>query len=82
MGALKLLLPQEPVSRYILRYRERGAAPTVEVPPESGVTVIDKTERMMLVQGPSSQVLDLAATLGWQVCKEEWHELPKLDRWR
>ena len=58
--------------RYVFRYRGRGPAPAPDVARITGaVRVLDQVSRMLLVEGSSSQIAGLAATLPrWLVTEE------------
>jgi hypothetical protein len=68
------------MSRFILRYTGQGAAPESDlarIRSASGVSVVDSSPRMLLVEAAPQQVLQLAEELkGWTHAPERSFPLP------
>ncbi|TMQ33227.1 MAG: hypothetical protein E6K70_14275 [Planctomycetota bacterium] len=66
--------------RYILRFTGRGAMPEAhlrQIHSLPGVTVLDKSPRMLLVEAPPDAVEQLAKALpGWTYSSEQTIQLP------
>ena len=68
------------MSRFILRYTGQGAAPESDlarIRSASGVSVVDSTPRMLLVEAAPLRVQELAGELkGWTHAPERAYPLP------
>ncbi len=66
--------------RYVLRFQGRGAKPAADVEQVRrlpGVTVVEESSRMMLVEGDDETLPPLIETLsGWVVSPEQTYEVP------
>jgi hypothetical protein len=68
------------MGRFILRFTGRGAMPEAhraQIHAAPGVTILDSSPRMLLVQGPHQAVKQLAEKLpGWTCTGEQTIPLP------
>ena len=66
--------------RYVVRFKGRGLKPLADVEQVRrlpGVTVIDESSRMLLIEGDDDAVTILAEALpGWVVAPEKTYPLP------
>jgi len=66
--------------RYVLRYQGEGAKPsgdTARIRQTPGVTVVDESSRMMLIEGDEASLAGLAQTLpGWAFAPEQNYPVP------
>lgn len=66
--------------RFVLRYEGQGAAPepdVVRIAEQPGAAVVDRSERMVLVEGDEATLAALVEGLpGWAIAPEREYSLP------
>lgn len=65
--------------RYVLRFKGQGATPVADVEQVrsmSGVTVLEESSRMLLVEGDDEAVPALESLSGWTVAPERTYTVP------
>jgi hypothetical protein len=61
------------MTRHILRFRGKGdvpAAAAVRIRAAPGVSIVDQSARMLLVEGDDAQVSTLASMIDWIIAKD------------
>jgi hypothetical protein len=67
------------VGQFILHYTGKGAAPAADLTAirgQTGVRVLDTSDRMVLVEAAEDAVRALAGELGWEVVPRRTYPVP------